>query len=108
MDQNLEEARRLLEEAGFADGFSFDLYVTSTYDFLRTPAELIQANLAEIGVTANIVAEDWSIYLPTVQEHDFDATILGGSRGKATRTTFYTTCFIAGGGLGTSAEYSSP
>ena len=104
--QNLEEARRLLEEAGFGDGFSFDLYVTSTYDFLRTPAELIQADLAEIGVAANIVAEDWSIYLPTVQEHNFDATILGES-GQSDPDDFLYDTFHTGGG-GNFGEYSSP
>lgn len=77
--RDVEKARSLLAEAGYADGFSFDMYVTSTYDFLRTPAEIIQANLAEIGITMNIVAEDWSIYLPKVIEGDFEATILGNS-----------------------------
>lgn len=77
--RNVEKARELLAEAGYADGFTFDLYVTSTYDFLRTPAEIIQANLAEVGVKANIVAEDWSIYLPKVMDSDFTVTLLGES-----------------------------
>lgn len=77
--QDVEKARELLAAAGYPDGFTFDLYVTSTYDFLRTPAEIIQANLAEIGVTANIVAEDWSIYLPKVMASDFTVTLLGES-----------------------------
>lgn len=104
--QDLEKARALLEEAGYGDGFSFDLYVTSTYDFLRTPAEIIQANLAEVGVTANIVAEDWSIYLPTVQAFDFDATILGES-GQSDPDDFLYDVFHTGGG-GNFGEYSSP
>lgn len=104
--QDLEKARALLEEAGFGDGFSFDLYVTSTYDFLRTPAEIIQANLAEIGVTANIVAEDWSIYLPTVQEYNFDATILGES-GQSDPDDFLYDVFHTGGG-GNFGQYSNP
>ena len=104
--QDLEKAQALLDEAGYGDGFSFDLYVTSTYDFLRTPAEIIQANLAEIGVTANIVAEDWSIYLPTVQEYDFDATILGES-GQSDPDDFLYDVFHTGGG-GNFGEYSSP
>jgi peptide/nickel transport system substrate-binding protein len=77
--RDVETAQQLLAEAGFADGFEFDLYVTSTYDFLRTPAEIIQANLAEIGVNVNIVSEDWSIYLPKVLNSEFQATILGES-----------------------------
>ncbi len=104
--RDAERARELLEEAGYGDGFSFDLYVTSTYDFLRTPAEIIQANLAEIGVTANIVAEDWSIYLPTVQEFDFDATILGES-GQSDPDDFLYDVFHSEGG-GNFGEYSNP
>jgi peptide/nickel transport system substrate-binding protein len=77
--RDVEKAKALLAEAGFADGFDLDLYVTSTYDFLRTPAEIIQSNLADIGVTVNIIAEDWNVYLPKVLEHDFTATILGES-----------------------------
>jgi peptide/nickel transport system substrate-binding protein len=103
--QDLEKARELLAEAGFADGFSFDIYVTSTYDFLRTPAEIIQANLAEVGVTANIIAEDWSIYLPTAQAHDFDATILGES-GQSDPDDFLYDVFYTGAG-GNFGEYSN-
>ncbi len=77
--RDVEKAKALLAEAGMSDGFTFDLYVTSTYDFLRTPAEIIQQNLADIGVTANIVAEDWSIYLPKVLDSQFTTTILGES-----------------------------
>ena len=104
--RDVERARELLEEAGYGDGFDFDLYVTSTYDFLRTPAEIIQANLADIGVTANIVAEDWSIYLPTVQEGDFDATILGES-GQSDPDDFLFDVFYTGGG-GNFGEFTSP
>ena len=104
--RDVERARELLEEAGYGDGFDFDLYVTSTYDFLRTPAEIIQANLADIGVTANIVAEDWSIYLPTVQEGDFDATILGES-GQSDPDDFLFDVFHTGGG-GNFGEFTSP
>ncbi len=104
--QDLERARELLAEAGYGDGFSFDLYVTSTYDFLRTPAEIIQANLAEIGVTANIVAEDWSVYLPKVLEHDFSATILGES-GQSDPDDFLYDVFHTGSG-GNLGLYSNP
>ncbi|MEM6431435.1 MAG: ABC transporter substrate-binding protein [Deinococcota bacterium] len=77
--RDVETAQSLLAESSYPDGFEFDLYVTSTYDFLRDPAEIIQANLAEIGITANIVAEDWSIYLPKALASEFQATILGSS-----------------------------
>ncbi|MFN2323604.1 MAG: ABC transporter substrate-binding protein [Trueperaceae bacterium] len=101
LGSDLERARALLAEAGFADGFEFDVYVTSTYDFLRTPAEIIQSNLAAIGVTANIVAEDWSIYLPKALAGDFESTILGES-GQSDPDDFLYNVFLTGnsGNLG--------
>jgi len=76
---DVDLAKRLLAEAGFPNGIDADLYVTSTYDFLRTPAELVQAQLARIGIRTKIVAADWSVYLPTVFQKHFTLTILGTS-----------------------------
>jgi len=104
--RDLEAARAALAASGYPDGFTFDLYVTSTYDFLRTPAEVIQSNLADIGITANIVAEDWTIYLPKALEGDFQATILGES-GQSDPDDFLFNVFYTdnGGNLG---NYSNP
>jgi peptide/nickel transport system substrate-binding protein len=76
---NIEKAKQLLTQAGFPNGLDMNLYVTSTYDFLRTPAEIIQAQLAKIGIRVKITAEEWSVYLPKVFRKDYDATILGSS-----------------------------
>ena len=76
---DLDRAKRLLAEAGHPNGFEADLYVTSTYDFLRTPAEIIQAQLAKIGIRLKITAADWSVYLPTVFQKKYVLTILGTS-----------------------------
>ncbi len=76
---NLDKARALLKEAGYANGFPMNLKVTSTYDFLRTPAEIIQAQLAPLGIQVKITAEEWSVYLPEIIKKDYDATILGES-----------------------------
>jgi peptide/nickel transport system substrate-binding protein len=61
-----EKAKKLLQEAGYANGFSFDLYYV-TGDSVRglgvplsTLAEKIQADLADIGITVNVVAQDLS------------------------------------------------
>ncbi len=76
---DLDRAKRLLSEAGHPNGFEADLYVTSTYDFLRTPAEILQAQLARAGIRLRIVAADWSVYLPTVAAKRYALTILGTS-----------------------------
>ena len=76
---NLDKARALLKEAGYPNGFPLELKVTSTYDFLRTPAEIIQAQLAPIGIKVNITALEWSVYLPDILKKNYTATILGES-----------------------------
>lgn len=96
--RDVERARALLAEAGLEGGFAFDLYTTSTYDFLRDPAEIVQANLAEIGVQANIVLEDWSIYLPNVLAGDYTATILGSSGQTDPDAFLHTPFFSTSGG----------
>ena len=75
----MSRAKRLLAEGGQPNGFEADLYVTSTYDFLRTPAEIIQAQLAKINIRLKITAADWSVYLPTVFQKRYALTILGTS-----------------------------
>lgn len=47
-------ARRLLEDAGYGDGFEFDLYVIQALGMPET-AEVIQQQLAEVGITLNII-----------------------------------------------------
>ncbi|MGQ0567943.1 MAG: ABC transporter substrate-binding protein [Armatimonadota bacterium] len=76
---DIDRAKRLLAEAGHPNGFEADLYVTSTYDFLRTPAEIIQAQAAKAGIRLKIIAADWSVYLPTVFAKRYVLTILGTS-----------------------------
>ncbi|WP_425144874.1 ABC transporter substrate-binding protein [Deinococcus sp.] len=76
---DLGKAKALLAQAGYPNGFTLELKVTSTYDFLRTPAEIIQAQLAPLGIKVNITALEWSVYLPDILKKNYMATILGES-----------------------------
>ncbi len=61
---NLEEARRLLAEAGHADGFACTLDIEAKTERLLA-AQVIQANLAQIGIRVQINQHDsgtfWSL-----------------------------------------------
>lgn len=49
-----EAARDLLAEAGYEDGFAFDLYVVPALG-LPDAAQVIQQQLAEVGVTVDVI-----------------------------------------------------
>lgn len=76
-------ARQLIAEAGLADGFTFDLWampVQRPYNpNARRTAELMQSDLAKIGVRANIVTFEWGEYLRRSREMEHDALLFGFS-----------------------------
>lgn len=88
-EYNPEKAKELLAEAGFPDGFEMELWampVPRPYmpDGAKV-AEVIQSNLADIGVKANIVSYEWATYLDKASKGEADAFMLGwtGDNGDA-------------------------
>lgn len=80
-EYNPEKAKELLAEAGYADGFSTTLWampVARPYNPNgRKVAEIMQAQLAEIGVEAEIVSYDWGTYLEKTDHGEHDMALLG-------------------------------
>jgi peptide/nickel transport system substrate-binding protein len=88
-DFDPEKAKALLKEAGFEDGFEMELWampVPRPYmpDGTKV-AEVIQKNLADIGVKAKIVSYEWATYLEKTKNGEADAFMLGwtGDNGDA-------------------------
>ncbi|MFD1031365.1 ABC transporter substrate-binding protein [Metaplanococcus flavidus] len=84
-----EKAMELLEEAGLGDGFEMELWampVPRPYmpDGQKV-AEAIQSDLAEVGITADIVSYEWATYLEKAANGEADAFLLGwtGDNGDA-------------------------
>ncbi len=77
------QAKKLLAEAGYPNGFSTDIWampVQRPYNpNAKRMAESIQADLAKIGVTARIVTYEWGEYLKRVQQGDHQTVLLGWS-----------------------------
>ncbi len=76
-----ELAKRLLIEAGYAEGFEMDIWaipVQRPYipDGLLL-AELIQEDLRNIGIKANIISYEWSSFLNKVGEGEHQTALLG-------------------------------
>ena len=74
--QDLDEAQRLLDEAG-VDDLTIDLMVTSEFPETVTSAQVIASQLAEIGIDVEIRTEDFSTWLADQGDGQFDAFALG-------------------------------
>lgn len=79
---DLDEAGRMLDAAGYpaaSDGtrFSIGLNVMSSEPVLVSAADLIKANLAEIGVRVDVASQETAVYTEQVfTNHQFDMTLL--------------------------------
>ena len=75
---DIEKAKELLAQAGYADGFSFTMKVPSNYQQHIDTAQVVAEQLKQIGVTANIELIEWETWLSDVyQGRDFEATLVG-------------------------------
>ncbi|MEJ1163652.1 ABC transporter substrate-binding protein [Variovorax sp. CCNWLW186] len=76
-----EAAKKLLAQAGLADGFSTDLWampVQRPYNpNAKRIAELMQADLAKIGVKAEIKSFEWGEYRKRLQAGEHQMGMLG-------------------------------
>lgn len=70
------KARDLLEQAGFADGFDTTLYLPPP-SYARRGGEIIAAQLAQVGIRAQIINVEWAQWLESVfRGKDFGLTIV--------------------------------
>ncbi|QPC81332.1 ABC transporter substrate-binding protein [Phototrophicus methaneseepsis] len=71
-EQDLDKARELLAEAGYPDGFEMELMPTSTYQDSVRQAQVLQAQLAQVGITTTINAPEWAEWLELEGSFQFD------------------------------------
>jgi dipeptide transport system substrate-binding protein len=75
------EAKKLLTEAGFPNGFETDLWampVKRPYNpNAQRIAELVQSDLAKVGIKANIVSYEWGEYRKRAQQGEHMMAQLG-------------------------------
>ncbi|MEK5068480.1 ABC transporter substrate-binding protein [Sporosarcina sp. FSL K6-1508] len=88
-EYNPEKAKELLKSVGLEDGFEMELWAMPVpRPYMpdgKKVAEVIQKNLADIGITAKIVSHEWATYLELAEKGDADAFMLGwtGDNGDA-------------------------
>lgn len=75
------KAKELLKAAGVAEGTTIDLWympVQRPYNpNAKAMAEIIQANLADVGIKANLISYEWKEYLKRVREGEHQTAMLG-------------------------------
>lgn len=91
--QDIEEAKRLLEEAGYPDGFSTTLKLPPP-SYARRGGEIIAAQLREVGIQTEISNLEWAQWLEEVfRGYDYGLTIVSHTEpfdiGIYARPTYY-------------------
>jgi dipeptide transport system substrate-binding protein len=78
-----EDAKKLLAEAGYPQGFTIDLWAVPVARAYmpngRRTAELIQGDWAKVGVTATITTYEWGEYLKRSREGEPSVGMLGAT-----------------------------
>ncbi|MDI6863537.1 MAG: ABC transporter substrate-binding protein [Pseudothermotoga sp.] len=87
---NPAKAKQLLAQAGYPNGFEFEIVTSQRYNFDKV-AQVIQAQLAEVGVRAKINLVEWGIFIKRWRESDFDAFISMNSGSIEPDIQFYRT-----------------
>jgi len=95
-----EAAKKLLAEAGYPDGFQTTLWIMGIgRPYFPNPdrvGEVLQADLAEVGIQAEIVSYDWGTYLEKMYAGEADLFLNGWNADYPDATNFLDTFF--GGG----------
>jgi peptide/nickel transport system substrate-binding protein len=78
-----DEARRLLEEAGLADGFDTNLwYIPIPRPYVpdgKGIAQAVQSDLREVGIDVKLVTYEFGTYLEKVGMGEHDMALYGGT-----------------------------
>ena len=103
---DLDMARQLLAEAGYPDGFETEILTFGTIQVVTDTAQVLQAQLAEIGIDANVNVAEFGQFVQDWTNSNFDmfVSLIGGSTdpdGYLHRT------FITGGSTNV-FKYSDP
>ena len=76
--KDIEKAKALLKEAGYADGFSFTIQVPSNYTPHVEAAQVLAEELKGINVDAKIELIEWETWVSDVYAgRKFEATVIG-------------------------------
>ena len=104
-EYNPEKAKELLKKAGLADGFPIELWtlpVSRPYNPNgKKMGELMQADLAKVGIKVKLITYDWPTYLSKSRVGDHQLLQMGWTTDNGDPDNFMgtlLTCAAVGGG----------
>ncbi len=88
-EYNPEKARELLAAAGYPDGFEMEIMPTTQYEESVRAAQVIQADLANVGVQATIRTLEWAEWLEEEGAGNYDTYVCSWNGGTDPEDYFY-------------------
>lgn len=88
-EQNLERARELLSEAGVPDGFELEIMPTTQFEESVRIAQVLQAELANLGIQADIRTLEWAEWLEEQGAGNYDTYVCSWNGGTDPEDYFY-------------------
>lgn len=86
------KAKQLLAEAGYANGFSMDIWAMPVQRLYNPNAlkmaELMQADLAQIGIRSKIISYEWNTFRRKLRLGEHDSVLIGWSADSADPDNF--------------------
>jgi len=78
---DLDMARQLLAEAGYPDGFETEILTFGTIQVVSDTAQVLQAQLAQVGIQANVNIAEFGTFVQDWTNSNFDmfVSLNGGS-----------------------------
>lgn len=104
--RDVEKAKQLLKEAGYADGFKTVIQTASTYPDMIETAQVIQQQLKEAGINADINQLEWGTYINTWKSKDM--TLFVGRNTSGTDPDRSMRFFFSTTGSANVWNYSNP
>lgn len=75
---DIDKAKKLLADAGYADGFDVTIGAGASYNAQVQAAEVLKDQLKAIGINVTPKPEEWTTYIAqTINPKNFDAAIIG-------------------------------
>jgi len=105
-EYNVEKAKELLAEAGYADGFKIKLSCNQGNFFREHFVEYAQAELAKIGIEVEVEKPEWGTFIGNVMNGDYELRFHNQSGGIPDPDIVYDIFYTDG--ANNYSDYSSP